>query len=179
MATKVKKEKTTTVHPGVNILSQPRVTKVVVSAGVGKKRDDRNYLEAVVRDLKAITGQQPQTRHARQAIAGFNVRQGNLVGYRVTLRGRRRDDFIRRLVHLTLPRVRDFRGIPAKALDGHGNLSLGIAEQLAFPEINADKTDIIFGLEVTLTTSAQTNEEAIALFRSLGFPMTQNNAKFD
>ncbi len=154
-----------------NVYSQPRVLKVIVNAGIGKNRDDRSFVEAVTNDLKQITGQHPQARHARQAIAGFNVRQGNLVGLRVTIRGHRRDDFIKRFVNLTLPRVRDFRGVDISSLDGHGNLSIGIAEQLAFPEINSEKTDIIFGVEITFVSSAKTNEEAVVLFRSLGFPL--------
>lgn len=157
----------------VNPHAQARVLKVVVNAGVGKNRDDQTFIEAVKNDLKTITGQYPQERLARQAIAGFNVRQNNLVGLRVTLRGRRRDDFIKRFVNLTLPRVRDFRGVPVKVLDGHGNLSIGIVEQLAFPEINSEKTDIIFGLQVTFMTSAATNTQALALFRQLGFPLVE------
>lgn len=155
----------------VNIHAKPRIVKVIVNAGIGKNRDNKAYVEAVIEDIKKITGQQPQTRTARKAVAGFNVRQGNLVGLRVNLRGKRRDDFVQRFVHIALPRVRDFRGVQLSALDGHGNLNIGIEEQLAFPEINAEKTDIIFGLQVTFVTSAANDKEAEELFRSLGFPL--------
>lgn len=155
-----------------NIQAVPRITKVVLSVGVGKNRDNKQYIEAVARDLAAITGQYPRQRHARQAIAGFNVRQGNLVGYQVTLRGRRMKDFIERFVNVTLPRVRDFRGLPTRSLDGQGNLSVGVTEQLAFPEIQADQTDIIFGVEATFVTSARDNAQAESMFRALGFPLS-------
>lgn len=153
-----------------NVHAVPRITKVVLNVGVGKRRDDKQYLEAVRRDLAAISGQAPHERVARKAIAGFNVRENNLVGYRVTLRGKRMEDFVQRFVQATLPRVRDFRGLKTVSLDGQGNLSVGLTEHLAFPEIHPDKTDIIFGVESTFVTSAKTNEEAEVLFRSLGFP---------
>lgn len=151
----------------------PRIDRVVINIGVGKQRDNATFIEAVRRDLAAITGQQPHERHARKAVSGFNVRQGNLVGLRVTLRGQRMEDFVRRFVDVTLPRVRDFRGINLAALDGHGNLSVGLKEHLSFPEIHADKTDIIFGVEVTFVTTAKDNKEGELLFRSLGFPLTK------
>ena len=143
----------------------PRITKVVVSAGVGKNRDDKAYLESVVKDLTSITGQYPQARRAKKAVAGFKVRQHNLVGYRVTLRGQRMKDFTERFVNVTLPRVRDFRGLVTTSLDGNGNLSVGLSEHLAFPEVQADQTDVIFGVEVTFVTS--TKDEA------LGFPFNK------
>lgn len=151
----------------------PKITKVVVNVGVGKHRDDQAYIQAVVRDLATVTGQAPQERRARQAVAGFKVRQGDLVGYKITLRGQRMLDFTQRFVHTTLPRVRDFRGIPRTALDGQGNLSVGLREQLAFPEIQADQTDVIFGVEITFVTSAKSNEQSEVLFRSLGFPLAK------
>lgn len=156
----------------VNVHVAPRVTHIVVNVGVGKHRDDKAYLEAVRKDLKAITGQAPHERRAKRAVSGFNVRRGNLVGYRVTLRGQRGEDFIRRLVHVTLPRVRDFRGVASKSFDGHGNLSIGLSEQLAFPEIHPEKTDVVFGVQVTLVTSAQDDKAGADLLRSLGFPLT-------
>ena len=119
-----------------NVHATPRLSHVVVHAGVGKNRDNKELLAAVQRDLKLITGQAPGERRARQAIAGFNVRQGNIVGYQVTLRGKRRDDFTQRFVQSTLPRVRDFRGIKVSSLDQKGNLNVGVKEQLAFPEIH-------------------------------------------
>ena len=149
----------------------PRVMRVVVSVGVGKQRDNVQFIEAVRRDLALITGQAPQERRARKSVAGFNVREGNLVGYRVTLRGKRRDDFIKRFVDVTLPRVRDFRGLVKTSLDGHGNLSVGLAEHLPFPEVQPEKTDVIFGVQVTFVTSATTNEAGLELFSELGFPI--------
>jgi large subunit ribosomal protein L5 len=154
-----------------NPYAMPRITKVVVNAGVGKQRDSKQYVEAVQRDLAVITGQKPNERRARKAISGFNVRQGNLVGYAVTLRGKRMEDFMQRFIHITLPRVRDFRGLATSSLDGQGNLSVGLREQLAFPEIHADKTDVIFGVEVTFVTSTQDNELAKKMFATLGFPL--------
>lgn len=154
-----------------NIHAVPKITRVVVNVGVGKQRDQSSFTQAVVKDLQAITGQMPHERRARQAVAGFNVRQGNLVGYRVTLRGKRMEDFVTRFINTTLPRVRDFRGISLSSLDGTGNLSVGIKEQLPFPEIHPEQTDVIFGLEVTFVTSAATNAEGEALFRALGFPL--------
>jgi len=156
-----------------NIHETPVVKKVTVSCGVGKQRDDKQFLESVRRDLAVITGQAPQERRARMAIAGFNVRENNIVGYKITLRGKRADDFVRRFVRTTLPRVRDFRGVPLTSIDAAGNLSVGITEQLAFPEIHPEKTDVTFGVEATFTTTAKNREEAEVLFRELGFPLTQ------
>lgn len=156
-----------------NVHAVPRIVRVVVNAGVGKQRDNSALLKQVQRDVAAITGQKPHERLARKAVSGFNVRQGNLVGYRVTLRGKRMEDFVRRFVVMTLPRVRDFRGIALSALDGKGNLSVGVREQLSFPEIHADQTDVVFSLQATFVTSAASNEEGEALFRALGFPLTR------
>lgn len=153
----------------------PHVTSVVVNVGVGKQRDNKAFIEAVQKDLALITGQKPHERLARKAISGFVVRQGNLVGYRVTLRGKRMADFVRRFVHVTLPRVRDFRGVAVRSLDGHGNLSVGLREHLAFPEIHADKTDFIFGVQATFVSTAKDNAEGEALFRALGFPLTRED----
>lgn len=155
---------------GLNPHAVPRITKVVVTVGVGKQREDKAHLEAVVGDLARITGQHPQVRTAKKAIAGFKVREGNTVGYKVTLRGKRMEDFITRFVHVTLPRVRDFRGLVKTSLDGQGNLSVGLSEQLAFPEIHADQTDVIFGVEATFVTSMDDSQAALELFTSLGFP---------
>jgi large subunit ribosomal protein L5 len=134
-----------------NIHAVPRITKVVVSVGVGKHREVKGHTEAVIKDLAAITGQRPQPRQ-------------------VTLRGKRMEDFVTRFVSVTLPRVRDFRGLSATAIDAQGNLSVGLAEHLAFPEIHPDKTDVIFGVQSTFVTSAKNEEEATALFKALGFP---------
>jgi len=155
-----------------NVHAIPRIVQVTVNVGVGKNRDSKQHLEAVQRDLALITGQAPHERRARKAVAGFNVRAGNLVGWRVTLRGKRMEDFIRRFVEITLPRVRDFRGLPVRSLDGRGNLSVGLREQLAFPEVHPEQTDVVFGVQVTFTTTAQNDADGEKLFRSLGFPLT-------
>jgi len=159
-----------------NVHAMPVIKTVVVNCGVGKQRDDKVFIEGVKNELAKITGQKAQERKARQAVAGFNVRQGNLVGLRVTLRGPRMNDFIEKFVNVTLPRVRDFRGILLKSFDRNGNLNVGLQEQLAFPEINADKTDITFGVQVTFVTSAKNQEEAVALFKSHGFLFREDTA---
>jgi large subunit ribosomal protein L5 len=156
-----------------NKYALPEITHVVVNTGVGKQRDDKSFVEAVKKDLAKITGQQPQARTARKAVAGFSVRQGNLVGLRVTLRGKRKDDFVNRFVSVTLPRVRDFRGVKVSSFDGSGNLSFGLEEQLAFPEINPEKTDVVFGVQVTFVTSARNDEEGKVLFEKYGFPLVE------
>lgn len=156
-----------------NVHSIPRLKEIVINVGVGKNRDNKQYLEAVQHDLSLISGQRPQERLARKAIAGFNVRQSNVVAYRVTLHGSRMEDFMQRFVHVTLPRVRDFRGISPKAFDGHGNLSVGLREQLPFPEIQPEETDVIFGVQVTLVTTAMSDEEATVLLRAFRFPLTE------
>lgn len=156
----------------VNPHAVPKIEKVLVGVGVGKQRDNAKYIEAVQKELAAITGQAPARRAAKKSVAGFNVRQGNLVGFHVTLRGKRANDFVTRLVHITLPRVRDFRGISKNGFDRHGNLTIGFKEQLAFPEVHADQTDVVFGVRVTIVTTAKTDAEGEALLRGLGFPLT-------
>jgi large subunit ribosomal protein L5 len=160
-----------------NIHAVPKIIRVVVNVGVGKQRDTKAFTEAVMRDLQAITGQMPHERRARKAVSGFNVRQGNLVGYRVTLRGKRMEDFVTRFINITLPRVRDFRGISLKSLDGQGNISVGLKEHLPFPEIHPEQTDVIFGVEISFVTSAKTNAEGEALLRALGFPLTTGSSE--
>lgn len=155
-----------------NIHAVPRIDTVVINVGVGKHKDDQQFLQAVRQDLAKITGQVSHERKARKAISGFKIRKGNIVGYRVTLRGRRRDDFIQRFVHVTLPRVRDFRGIARSSIDTQGNLHVGLSEQLAFPEVHADQTDFIFGLEVSFVTTAMDALMAERMFVALGFPLT-------
>lgn len=158
-----------------NMHAVPRIAEVVVTVGVGKQRDNKQHMEAVERDVALITGQRPHKRPARKAIAGFNVRQGNVVAYRVTLHGKRMEDFVKRFVHVTLPRVRDFRGLSPAALDGGGNLNVGLREHLPFPEIQPDKTDVIFGVQVTFVTTASTDAEALILFQKLGFPLIKDD----
>lgn len=149
----------------------PRIDKILVGVGVGKNRDNAKHIEAVKKDLAAITGQAPAERRAKKSVAGFNMREGNLVGFQVTLRGKRAEDFLTRLIHVTLPRVRDFRGVAKSGFDRHGNLSLGLKEHLAFPEIHSDQTDVVFGVRVTIATTAKTDAEGEALLRSLKFPL--------
>lgn len=155
-----------------NYHALPRIKSVVVNVGVGKNRDNKGYIDAVQKDIKAITGQAPNARHARRAVAGFSVRQGNLVGFAVTLRGKLMEDFVTRFINITLPRVRDFRGISVTSFDGRGNLSVGIREQLAFPEVHPEATDFVFGVEITFVTTAVNNEQGQALMQALGFPLT-------
>lgn len=152
-----------------NVHAIPVIRAVVVNCGVGKQRDNKVFMAAALNDLASITGQKAQERRARKAVAGFNVRQGNLVGLKVTLRGQRMKDFVEKFVRVTLPRVRDFRGISLKSLDQQGNLNIGLPEQLAFPEINVEKIDIVFGVQVTFVTSAKDKAAALALFKSHGF----------
>lgn len=154
----------------------PRVVAAIVHTGVGKQRDNASMIAAIERDLAAITGQKPHQRPAKKAVSGFTVREGNLVGLRVTLRGKRMEDFIQRFVRATLPRVRDFRGIPFTALDAHGNLNVGLREHLPFPEIRPEQTDVIFGLQVTFVTTAASREEGRTLFKALGFPLAAEEA---
>lgn len=180
MTKEIKEKKSKEVETkDVNVHAIPRVSRVVVNVGVGKTRDDKKYLAGVVDGLKAITGQVPHECRAKKAVAGFKVREGNLVGYRVTLRGQRMDDFVKRFISVTLPRVRDFRGIGVSSFDGKGNLSVGLTEQLPFPEIQVEKTDIMFGVQVTLVTTANTDKEGEVLFKSLGFPLKGKEAKLD
>jgi large subunit ribosomal protein L5 len=159
-----------------NIHALPAIKTIIVNSGVGKQRDDKVFIEAVKKDLARITGQKAQERTAKKAVAGFNVRQGNLVGLRVTLRGQRMKDFLDKFVRVTMPRIRDFRGLLTKSLDRDGNLNVGLQEQLAFPEIDAEKTDVTFGVQVTLVTTAKNQDEAMALFKSHGFVFREETA---
>ncbi|MBC7265851.1 MAG: 50S ribosomal protein L5 [Coriobacteriia bacterium] len=153
-----------------NVHQVPRLEKVVVNMGVGAAVQDPKQLEAAMQDLALITGQKPAVTRAKKSIAGFKVRQGMAIGAKVTLRGDRMWEFVDRLLSTALPRIRDFRGISADAFDGRGNYSLGITEQLIFPEIDYDKVDRVRGMDITFVTSAKTDEEARALLDELGFP---------
>ncbi len=148
----------------------PRITKVVVSSGVGKKRD-KKQLEVVEDRLAKITGQKPSTRPARISIASFKVREGDTVGYQVTLRGARMYDFVDKLIHIALPRTRDFRGLSAKAIDEMGNLTVGIREHTIFPETSDEDLKDVFGLAITIVTTAKSKAEAEAFFRHIGMPL--------
>jgi large subunit ribosomal protein L5 len=149
----------------------PRVQKVVVSMGVGKAIQDRKILEEAIGHLSRITGQKPQICRSRKAVSSFRLREGMEIGCRVTLRGQRMYEFVDRLITLALPRVRDFRGLNPDAFDGRGNYSLGLNEQLVFPEINADKVTHTQGMNITFVTSAKNNQEGEALLRELGIPL--------
>lgn len=153
-----------------NPMQVPRLDKIVVNIGLGEALTNAKALDAAVGDLGAITGQKPIVTRARRSIAQFRVRTGNPIGAKVTLRGQRMWDFLERLTRLALPRIRDFRGVPGKSFDGRGNYSLGLREQLAFPEIDFDKIDKLRGLEVSIVTTAHTDEESKRLLQLLGMP---------
>jgi len=153
-----------------NPMQVPRLAKIVVNIGLGEALTNAKALDAAVGDLTAITGQKPIVTRARRSIAQFRVRTGNPIGAKVTLRGQRMWDFLERLTRLALPRIRDFRGVPGKSFDGRGNYSLGLREQLAFPEIDYDKIDRLRGLEVSIVTTAGSDEESKRLLQLLGMP---------
>ena len=153
-----------------NIMQVPRVTKVTLNMGVGEGIGDKKQIEAAVADLEALAGQKVVVTKARKSVAGFKVREGWPIGCKVTLRADRMWEFLDRLVDIALPRVRDFRGLNGKSFDGRGNYSMGVKEQIIFPEIDYDKVDKVRGLDITVTTTARTNEEGRALLRELNFP---------
>jgi large subunit ribosomal protein L5 len=153
-----------------NSMQVPRLSKIVVNIGLGEALTNAKALDAATSDLAAITGQKPVVTRARRSIAQFRLRTGNPIGAKVTLRGERMWDFLERLTRLALPRIRDFRGVPGKSFDGRGNYSLGLREQLAFPEIDYDKIDRLRGLEVSIVTTARTDEESKRLLQLLGMP---------
>ena len=153
-----------------NVMQVPRLQKIVVNVGLGEALQNAKALDAAVQDLTTITGQKPIVTRARKSIANFKLREGNPIGAKVTLRGNRMWDFMDRLCNVALPRQRDFRGISPDAFDGRGNYTLGLREQLVFPEIDFDSIDKIRGMEITMVTSAQTDEEGYQLLRLLGVP---------
>ena len=153
-----------------NIMQVPSVNKMTVNIGMGEALDNPNSLDAAVKDLTTVTGQKPVVVKAKKSIANFKLREGHLIGVKVTLRGERMWSMLDRLVNIALPRVRDFRGVSPKSFDGRGNYTLGIREQLIFPEINYDQIDKIRGMEITFVTSAKNDEQALALLRHLGMP---------
>jgi len=153
-----------------NIMQVPRLTKITVNIGLGEALQNAKALDAAAQDLMMITGQKPIITRARKSISSFKLREGNPIGVKVTLRGDRMWDFFDRLCNVALPRQRDFRGISPDAFDGRGNYSLGLREQLVFPEIDYDKIDKIRGMEITFVTTAQTDEESYHLLRLLGMP---------
>ena len=158
-----------------NVMQIPRITKVVVNIGVGEALDNAKSLDAAVSDLTKITGQKPIITKARKSIANFKLREGRAIGVRVTLRGERMWSFFDRLVNVALPRTRDFRGISPNAFDGRGNYTLGIREQIIFPEIHYEKIDKLRGLEVTIVTSAPNDEQGRRLLQLMGMPFARGD----
>jgi large subunit ribosomal protein L5 len=156
-----------------NRLSLPRLEKIVVNMGVGKALQDKNRMEQAAEQLTQITGQRAQVRKAKVAVSGFRLREGNEIGCRVTLRGRRMYEFLDRLISIALPRIRDFRGVNPKSFDGHGNYSLGLTEQSVFPEIDPDKVTFVQGMDVTFVTSTNSDDEARELLRAFGMPFRE------
>ncbi|MCS6773070.1 MAG: 50S ribosomal protein L5 [Anaerolineae bacterium] len=157
-----------------NIMQAPKIEKIVVNVGVGRESaDNPKVIDFAVNDIMQITGQRPVVTKARKSIAGFKLREGRPIGVKVTLRGRRMYDFLYRLINLALPRVRDFRGVSPDAFDGRGNYTLGLREQIIFPEIDYDKIDKVRGLEVTIVTTAKTDEEGRELLRLFGMPFSK------
>ena len=156
-----------------NRLSLPRLEKIVVNMGVGKALQDKNRMTQAVEQLAQVTGQQPQVTRAKRAVSGFRLREGNEIGCRVTLRGRRMYEFLDRLISVALPRIRDFRGVNPKSFDGHGNYSLGLSEQSVFPEIDPDKVTFVQGMDVTFVTSTNSDDEARELLRGFGMPFRE------
>ncbi|CAN5677174.1 50S ribosomal protein L5 [soil metagenome] len=153
-----------------NVMQVPRLSKIVVNIGLGEALTNAKALDAATGDLAIINGQKPIVTRARRSIAQFRVRTGNPIGAKVTLRGERMWDFLERLTRLALPRIRDFRGIPSRSFDGRGNYSLGLREQLAFPEIDYDKIDRLRGFEISIVTTAKSDEESKRLLQLLGMP---------
>ena len=153
-----------------NLLAVPKLTKVVINSGVGRNAKDKNFIDGVISSLERISGQKPMATKSKQSISAFKTRKGMIIGVAVTLRGQRMYDFTEKLINITFPRIRDFRGLNAKQVDNRGNLSVGFKEHIAFPEIKADEVDNIHGLQVCLATTAKTYEEGFALFKLMGFP---------
>ncbi len=159
-----------------NVMQVPRIEKVVVNIGLGEALDNPKALEAAANDLAIITGQKPVLTKARKSIANFKLREGRLIGAKVTLRGERMWAFLDRLLNIALPRVRDFRGVSPNAFDGRGNYTLGLRDQLVFPEIEYDKIDKLRGMEVSIVTTAKNDEQARALLQMLGMPFRRKEA---
>ena len=153
-----------------SVMQVPQIEKITLNMGVGEALADKKILDNAVADLEAISGQKPLITKARKSVAGFKVREGYPIGCKVTLRGERMWDFFERLVSIAIPRIRDFRGVSAKSFDGRGNYSMGVREQIIFPEIDYDKVDRVRGMDITITTSAQTDDEGRALLEAFNFP---------
>jgi large subunit ribosomal protein L5 len=153
-----------------SVMQVPRITKITVNMGVGEAVGDKKILDNAIGDLTAITGQKPVATKARKSIAGFKIREGWPVGCKVTLRRERMYEFLERLICIAMPRIRDFRGISARSFDGRGNFSMGVSEQIIFPEIDYDKIDALRGMDIAISTTANTDDEARALLRAFNFP---------
>jgi large subunit ribosomal protein L5 len=153
-----------------NVMAVPKLTKITLNMGLGDSARDKKVIDSAVNELAAITGQKPVVTYARKSIAGFKLREGMPLGVKVTLRGRTMYEFFDRLIHVSIPRVRDFRGLNAKSFDGRGNYSMGVKEQIIFPEIEYDKIDQIRGMDITITTTAKDDDQARALLTGYGFP---------
>jgi len=156
-----------------NIMQVPRVQKVVVNIGVGEAKVDYKYMEASISELRTITGQQPMMKRAKKSVAGFKLREGMPVACSVTLRGSRMWEFLDRLISVALPRIKDFQGLSAKGFDGRGNYNLGLREQLIFPEIEYDKVSRLRGMNISIVSTARTDEEAMSLLQALGMPFNR------
>ena len=157
-----------------NPMAVPKIQKVVINVGVGKTLKDVKMLEAIIEDVKRITGQSPVKTIAKKSIAGFKIREGQVVGLVVTIRGRRMYDFLEKLVKISIPRIRDFRGLDPKKFDGHGNYNIGFREQIVFPETTREHLEYTFGLEVNIQTNTDDDKKALALLKSLGFPFQKD-----
>ena len=158
-----------------NVMAVPTLSKIVINMGVGKATQSQSLLDGALRDLEVISGQKPVVTKAKKSIAGFKLREGNPIGCMVTLRGDRMWEFFDRLVSLAIPRVRDFRGLPANSFDGRGNYTFGVTEQLIFPEIDYDKIDTVRGMDITIVTTANSNTEGKALLAAFGFPFRKDS----
>ena len=154
-----------------NVMEVPKITKITLNMGVGEAAADRKAIEGALSDMTAIAGQKPLITKARKSVAGFKIREGWPIGCKVTLRNRRMYEFLDRLVAVAIPRMRDFRGLNPKSFDGRGNYSMGLREQIVFPEVDFDKVDKLRGMDITITTAAKTDDEARALLRAFNFPL--------
>ena len=159
------------------IMQVPRIEKITLNMGVGEAVADKKVLENAARDMTAIAGQKPLITKVRKSVAGFHIREGYPIGCKVTLRGERMWEVLERLIVIAIPRIRDFRGLSSKSFDGRGNYSMGVREQIIFPEIDFDKVDAVRGLDITITTTAKTDEEGRALLESFNFPFRTHASK--
>ncbi|MCS7233623.1 MAG: 50S ribosomal protein L5 [Synergistetes bacterium] len=153
-----------------NVMEVPRIEKIVINVGVGEAKDDTRYLDSTIEELAMISGQRPVIARAKKSIAGFKLREGSPIGCFVTLRGNRAYDFLDRLINIALPRIKDFRGLSPRSFDGRGNYTIGVREQLIFPEVDYDKVMKVRGMSITIVTTAENDDEARALLEFLGMP---------